>query len=316
MSIRFPAIERELGLGFGLDMPWGEPIGFEMASPGAGPSPRVRRFLGRHARELSHFFFSFQPRGRRALDPSDYFEAYDALLSEVGDAPARALHQTTLNLGSLGDYRRAEILDFTNRCIDRYGIQWINEDVGIWSIQGKSLPYPLPPLLSEAGLDGCIRAVDECQKALTVPLCIEFPGFTEGASFRLGKMDAFEFFHRLATETSSPVTLDTGHILGYQWTRGRRGDELFEELERLPLEHCFEIHLSGCQVVDGRFIDYHHGILMDEQLSLLDRLLERCPNVRAVTYEDPKFGDDGVLIAKSLPGYEKLKERVAVWKAS
>jgi uncharacterized protein (UPF0276 family) len=118
---------------------------------------------------------------------------------------------------------------------------------------------------------------------------------------------AYDFFRIVVEETGSPATLDVGHLLSYQWLRGRRGEALFGELDLLPLDHCFEIHLSGCAIADGRFLDMHHGVLLDEQLDLLGRLAPRCPHLRAVTYEDPRFDDDGALLPETAPSFERLR---------
>jgi hypothetical protein len=155
-------------------------------------------------------------------------------------------------------------------------------------------------------LRATVANVRECQAALPVPLVLEFPGFSKGASVVVGEWHAYDFFAELADQTQAPVTLDTGHLLSWQWWRGRRGEALFDELERLPLESCFEIHLSGCELVGDDFIDAHHGRLLDEQYELLRRLLARCPNVRAVTYEDPRFDAKG----EWAPGNEESWNRL------
>ena len=107
-------------------------------------------------------------------------------------------------------------------------------------------------------------------------------------------------------ESGALATLDVGHLLGYQWLRGRRGAALYDELERLPLDATFEIHLSRCAIENDRFIDFHHGVLLDEQLELLSRLLDMCGHVRAVTYEDPRFDDAGRLLPQAIPNVERL----------
>ena len=81
----------------------------------------------------------------------------------------------------------------------------------------------------------------------------------------------------------------------------------------LPLANAFEIHLSGCSVVGDRFVDAHHGVLLDAQLELLRRLLPRCPNLRLVTYEDPRFTDAGELIPAARPGVSALFDATAGW---
>lgn len=314
--MRLPRLSQRLGLGIGLDLPWGAPSGFQ-CDPVSGDkvSDRVARFVSGHADRIGCFFASWQPKNRNRLDACDYFDAYDDLFSRIPSTLARTLHQTTLNLGAIEAYDRGPIVDLTNALAERYGLLWINEDLGLWSIHGRPLPYPLPPYLTTEGLRASIRNTRDVQSRLAVPLFIEFPGFSGETSLIVGALHAYDFFRSVVERTDSPATLDVGHLLSYQWLRGRRGERLFEELERLPTEHCVEIHLSGSEIVDGRFMDLHHGVLVDEQLSLLERLLPLCPNLRVVTYEDPKFDCNGALLPETVRSFERLETSVARWAA-
>ena len=310
--MRLPNGPKSLQLGVGLDLPWGAPIGFGLDASGADRvAPRVLRFLERHGQDFDHLFVSFQPRGRARLAVADYAPAYDDFWARAPAFGVRALHQTSFNLGALEAYDRGAIIAFTNELIDRYGLAWVNEDLGLWSLHGRPLPYPLPPYLTAAGLRAAITNTDEVQRALAAPLLVEFPGFSEGISFFVGELHAYDFFRRTVEDTGSPATLDVGHLLSYQWLLGKRGEALYDELDRLPLASCFEIHLSGCAITNDRFLDLHHGVLLDEQLELLARLAPRCPNLRAITYEDPKFDAEGVLVPKALAGFERLRGIVA-----
>jgi uncharacterized protein (UPF0276 family) len=306
---RFPRLERR-GLGVGLDLPWGDATGFGGGDVLAAP---VRAYLRANAPDWSHAFFSWQPRDRATPRLADYAPAWDDLVALLPAALPRALHHTALNLGALGRYPRGALLDFTNALVERYELRWVNEDVGLWSLAGRPLPYPLPPILDAEGLERAIANVRECQAALSVPLVLEFPGFSRGVSIVIGDLHAYDFFRVLAEETEAPVTLDTGHLLSWQWWRGRRGAALFDELERLPVDHCFEIHLSGCEIADDRFIDAHHGRLLGEQVELLERLLPICPNLKAVTYEDPRFDAQGVLLTSNQASWRRLVETVSPW---
>jgi uncharacterized protein len=314
--MRFPRLARR-GLGVGMDLPWDGRSGFahdpERGDVLARP---VRAFLRTSAAGWSHAFFSWQPRDRAPPLVADYVNAWDDLVGVLPPDLPRALHHTALNLAALAPYRRGELLELTSALCERYALRWVNEDVGLWSLAGRPLPYPLPPVLDGNGLRATIANVRECQRALPVPLVLEFPGFARGVSLVLGDMHAYDFFRVLAEATEAPVTLDVGHLLSWQWWRGRRGEALFEELERLPLAHCFELHLSGCEIVNGRFVDAHHGQLLDEQLTLLMRLLPVCPNLRAVTYEDPRFDEHGVLLPTNQPSWLRLVEAVKPWTAN
>jgi uncharacterized protein (UPF0276 family) len=243
----------------------------------------------------------------------DYAPAWDDLCAALPGELPRALHHTALNLGALGPYRRSELLEFSRELCERYQLRWVNEDVGLWSLAGRPVPYPLPPVLTAGGLDATIENVRECQDGLPVPLLLEFPGFAHGVSVVIGEMHAYDFFRHLAEETAAPVTLDIGHLLSWQWWRGRRGAALFDELERLPLSHCFEIHLSGCEIMRDRFIDAHHGQLLNEQFQLLARLLPLCDNLQVITFEDPRFDDHGTLLATNQSSWLRLVEMVQAW---
>jgi uncharacterized protein (UPF0276 family) len=310
--MRSPDVPPGVRLGVGLDLPWGSPVGFG-GDGGETVAASVVRFLSAYAGRFAHLFVSLQPRGRDRLAAREYFPAYDDLFARVPGIPTRALHQTAFNLAALEGYDRGPLIALTNALAERHGLAWVNEDLGLWSLRGRRLPYPLPPYLTEAGVDAAIRNTEAVQRALVVPLVVEFPGFSAGTSFCVGTLHAYDVFRRVVVATGSPATLDTGHLLSYQWLRGRRGEALFSELERLPLAHCFEIHLSGCALVEGRFFDFHHGVLLPEQLELLARLVPRCPNLRAITYEDPKFDEDGVMIPAAVAGFERLVELVDGW---
>ncbi|MGQ0574512.1 MAG: multinuclear nonheme iron-dependent oxidase [Pseudonocardia sp.] len=306
---------RRLGLGVGMDLPWGERIGFD-AGDGGRPSPSVAAFLHRHRDEFAYMFVAFQPMDHGPLDARRYHRAYDLLFDGFGNDRPRAFHQTMLNTGSPEEYRRADVAAFTNALAARYAFAWVVEDLGIWSFRGRSLPYPLPPLLTDAGRERCLQGVSAWVRLLDVPLSIEFPGFTEGGSFVLGDLDAFAFFADVVRGAGCHATIDIGHVLAYQWLLGRTGDRVTEGLELLPLERCLEFHLSGCQIVDGRFRDLHHGILLDEQLELLEHLLPQAPHAVGVTYEDPMYDATGCLVPRSVRNFGRLRALVGAWSGA
>ncbi|GLF94915.1 multinuclear nonheme iron-dependent oxidase [Streptomyces yaizuensis] len=320
MTTAAPGTVTRLGLGLVMDMPWGggslgsRGVGFVETPDGGDISPRVRAFLQRHGGDFAYACPSFQPRSRAAVRADDYLPAYDRFFAELPAGTVRALHQTELNMGTPEPYDRGPAIDFTNRLAERYDLAWVVEDLGIWSLRGCPLPYPLPPPLTGRGLEIATRNTAEAARRLVPPLHVEFPGFTEGGSFRLGRADAFVSFARLAEDADVHVTLDVGHLLSYQWLRGRTGRHMLDGIDALPLSRCRELHLSGCQIVGGKFRDLHHGVLLDEQLELTEYLLPRCPDLVAVSYEDPMFRDDGRLVERSRRNYERLRALAGAWR--
>lgn len=304
-----------LGLGMGMDLEWGNRIGFIRDRVGGDRiTDKMKHFFDHYHDLFNYIFIAFQPKNRNELRASDYFQAYDYLYDYLGDRILhRAFHHTLLNLGTMDNYDRQKIFKFTNDLIHRYNFEWVVEDLGIWTLNGKTVPYPLPPFMTEAGLEACIHNVEQVVKNLDAPLYLEFPGFTEGTNFHIGHYHAFDYFRIIAEETGTAVTIDIGHILSYQWIIGNQGERMFDDLERLPLEQCREFHLSGCQITNGKFRDLHHGVLLDEQIKLLEYLITRCPNLRGVTYEDPQYTSEGILIPKSLKNFQRMKAIVDEW---
>lgn len=304
-------VRTKLGLGVGMDLPWGQAVGF---NPNTGaPTAKVAEFLRRHAHEYGYLMFSFQPAGPVLPDPVLYGDAYARLADLLPPGTPLVFHQTTLNLGAAHPYDRTNVYSFTNSLHQRFGFSWVLEDIGIWSQRGIPMPYPLPPFLTEEALVATIENVREARDGLDPPLSIEFPGFTDGYMLIVGELDAYDYFRRLADEADVFVTMDVGHLLSYQWLRGARGKDLYAGLDRLPLDRCRELHLSGCAIHRGRFLDLHHGVLLDEQIELCELLLERCPNLVGITYEDPAFTEDGELVPKAVPNVNRLRELVSEW---
>jgi len=310
-EIHFPEIEEKIGLGVGMDLQWQSDRGF-LENPDR-LSDATQRFIEVNKKYFSCLFFSFQKKNQNILNIDDYQSAYDDLISCCDDIKYLSLHHTRLNMASCVPYEKKGLIEFTNNLIDKYNLQWVNEDLGFWSLKGKSLPYPLPPLLTNTGLKSCIENISEYQKGFNAPLLVEFPSFAKGSCFRPGTLDPLEYFSETVRSTNSACTLDTAHILSYQWMNDNWAKDLFKGLNKLPLESCFEIHLSGCEIQKGQFMDFHHGVLMDEQIELLKFLLENCPNLKVITYEDPVYKEDGTLIDECLKNFHRMLELVNQW---
>jgi uncharacterized protein len=307
---------KPFGLGLGIDMPWGSNTGFNRLPDESGHliTARAKRFFSTYGQSFSYAFLAFQPKGRSSLRPEDYFAAYDEFFGHFPDHRARVFHHTLLNLGTAETYDRTSIYSFTNALAERYGFAWIVEDLGLWSLRGKTVPFPLPPFMTRLGLRACVKNILEAKANISVPISIEFPGFTEGTNFHVGCLDAFSYFAELANECGVHVTIDIGHILSYQWLLGKRQEDMLDQLELLPLDRCIEMHLSGCEIVNGKFRDLHHGILLNEQISMLEYLLPRCRQLLGVTYEDPRFEDDGRMIPRARENFDRLVEIVSTWR--
>ncbi|MBX2804142.1 MAG: DUF692 domain-containing protein [Myxococcales bacterium] len=292
--------------GIGLDVLWG-PQGL---SAEGRPAPSLVALLEELGPRLDHVFFSLQSptRGIPALD--EVLGPMTELVAAAREAgvPTVALHHTMLNLACPPRaYDRQGLLEMTRALCDTLDLAWVNEDLGYWSVQGQPLAYPLPPQLTEVGLTDCVAAIRQVQDALPCPLHVEFPGFAADLSEPcLGDWDAFDLFREAVMRSDAVCTLDVGHLLSWRWLMGHRGAALLEGWERLPLSACREIHVAGARIRSDQLIDAHDGHLLADQLHGLRWLLEHCPGPVAVTFEDPRFDEEGRLQPDSESGLEAL----------
>ena len=213
-------------------------------------------------------------------------QAEAALLPELvarrGRLPA-IFHPVHLNLYGPeleSDERIAALQDH----LSQIGSPWVGNDVGWWHHGGA--PFPgylyLPPPLSEAGLSDCAAHALNLQAKLDRPLLLENPALLA----KSGPLHVLDFMAELHRRTGLGLILDLGHLLSHQLSRGL---PLKDGLDGFPLEQVIEIHLAG-GVVTTRgarrfYVDDHTQAVREELFMLLEDLLPRCVNLRAVTFE-------------------------------
>lgn len=170
------------------------------------------------------------------------------------------------------------------------------------------LGYFIPPLLNEASLAQAIARVREVQAAVPVPVAVEPPPM----AFVAGRMPLFEFFGRLARETGCALLLDMGHLVSCEMASGR---SVLEAVDQLPLQQVIEVHVAGGrlrQAADGPvYMDMHEAPVLDQTWAMLDALLPRLPNVKALCYEC-----EGLDAATVLAVLAQLRQKVRRLSAS
>ena len=126
-------------------------------------------------------------------------------------------------------------------------------------------------------------------------------------------MHAYDFFRTLADEADIAVTFDAAKMLSYQWHREKRGAELLSELDKLPLQRCFEIQVSASDAKSGRAFEGSDETLFEAQIELVQLLSKRCSNVRVVAYDGPLVGADGEVSDVTRVGLARLRDIVSAW---
>lgn len=193
------------------------------------------------------------------------------------------------------------------------GSPWFAQDCAycFWQ-EGPSystqLGYFIPPPLNEASLALAITRVREVQAAVPAPVAVEPPPM----AFVVGAMPLLTFFGRLARETGCALLLDMGHLVSWEMASGQR---VLDAIDDLPVESVIELHVAGGRLrpaSDGPvYVDMHETPVLPETWAMLDALLPRLPNVKALCYECEGMPGDTVLAVLG-----QLREKVRRLSAS
>jgi len=144
-----------------------------------------------------------------------------------------------------------------------------------------SLNYVFPPLYTEEFLDRFVTNANQLASRLDQPLVIEnIPGFFE---VKTEQMPEPAWLRRFFEATPCRFLLDLPHV----WLQAHyAGKKPHEWLDEFPLEDVWEIHVAGVEQdedLEGPWISPAEPD--DAMLDFMVYAAERCPNVKAVTFD-------------------------------
>lgn len=225
------------------------------------------------------------PRYARFLEVG--VETYKGL-----DAPTRAwvaeggpttYHFLDVNLDDPDDLS-PEWLDEVRALADVLRPAWLCGDAGLWHF-GKRQPGTmllLPPILTDEGAREQAAGIVTLREALGYEVLPENP---PGHVF-LGDLHLLDYFARLAERADTGLLLDCAHLTIYQHCQGLPP---LTGLDAFPLDRVVELHVAGGRraSVDGyAFIeDDHTPAVLPETWEILEYVVPRAPNLRAVIFE-------------------------------
>ncbi len=246
----------------------------------------------------------------------------DEVIGEVEKIKAAGapvlFHPSYINF--CGSYPNSDAwLDATSKHIESVGSSWFAQDVAycFWEEgpgYSTQLGYFIPLIFNQRSLELAVERVKEVQAKVSVPVAIEPPPVT----FITGSMPLFSFFGSLANQTDCAILLDMGHLVSYEMASGRR---VLEAIDELPVERVIEIHIAGGRLKEGDagpiYVDAHECEIVEQTWQMLEDMLPRPPNVKAVCYECEGVNESSVLatlkrIRKIVRGKSSSEALVAI----
>jgi uncharacterized protein (UPF0276 family) len=226
---------------------------------------------------------------RETLDAAELFDHLAMADPPRADDPyfERARERFTLllhdYLGQLSEPYDAHAIERSRRLADLYDSPWVAEHFQcLHTEDGRfNLNYVFPPLYTEEFLTRFVTNATLLQAQLDRPLVMEnIPGFFDVPASSIPEP---EFLTRFFDATGSGFLLDLPHI----WIEAeRKGSDRTDFLHEFPLDRVVEIHTGGLTDDADLKASWIAPVTpSDEMLEFTRYAVERCPNVRAVTFD-------------------------------
>lgn len=251
------------------------------------------------------------------LDPTVLRERHPGLVSflEIGADLERGIDASAWGWVSAGlpttyhfldvNLEEAEDLDEewcseTAALARRAGAAWLCGDAGLWHVGRRDRGHGtlMPPVLVPESADAMAANVRSLREQTGFEVLPENPP----AQVFLGSMHLLDYFARMSDVADCGLLLDVAHLVIYQHACGH---DLHTGLDGYPFERVVEIHVAGGAKFEHRgrsFIDDDHGLeIQPGTWELLETVIERAPNLKAIVFECERNR-----IEEVVPGFERL----------
>jgi len=209
-------------------------------------------------------------------------------------------HFLDINLDDVDDFSE-EWLEEVREIAAVLRPAWMCGDAGMWHFGGREPGQMLllPPVLCDESAHALADGIRKLREAVHLEVLPENP---PGAVF-LGDLHLLDFFARVCDRADTGLLLDCAHLAIYQ---NNHGHEPLTGLDGFPLERVVEIHIAGGTRRDINGWSYvdddHTPAVLPETWTIVEAILPRCPNLRAVIFECERNSLPG-----TLPGFAQIE---------
>lgn len=164
------------------------------------------------------------------------------------------------------------------------GALWLCGDAGYWHLGRRERGHGLllPPVLCDAAAREMAQAIAWMQDRSGMLVLPENPP----AAAWVGPLHLLDFYAQVVTHADCGLLLDAAHLAVFQRMKGL---DATHALDRFPLDRVVEIHVAGGAVRDHQGYawveDTHDPEPLPECWEILDYVLPRAPNLKAIVYE-------------------------------
>jgi uncharacterized protein (UPF0276 family) len=207
----------------------------------------------------------------------------DVLESTIVQRPVIA-HNIGLSIGNAGFFD-LDYVDHLAQWQRRYRFPWQSDHLSFAEVSAPDgtthhagVAVPLP--YDREVLDLIVERVDRFQQIVSTPFLLENSVYF--VTFRDQEMTEPQFLNALTRRTGCGVLLDVHNLYANARNHGFDARAFLDELD---LGTVVETHIAGGTEYAGMYTDSHSGPCPPAVWELLEYVVARAPNLRAVTFE-------------------------------
>jgi uncharacterized protein (UPF0276 family) len=207
----------------------------------------------------------------------------DVLESTIPHRPVIA-HNIGLSVGNAGFFDMDYVAHLA-RWQQRYRFPWQSDHLSFAEVSSPDgsgfhagVAVPLP--YDREVLDMIVERVDRFQQVVSAPFLIENSVYF--VTFRDQEMTEPRFLNELTRRTGCGMLLDVHNLYANARNHGFEARDFLSELD---LSAVVETHIAGGTEFAGMYTDSHAGPCPQQVWELLEYIVPRAPNLRAVTFE-------------------------------
>ncbi len=228
--------------------------------------------------------------GRRFDELESWVDVLDAIIPQ---RPVVA-HNIGLSIGNAGCFD-LEYVAHLAEWQRRYRFPWQSDHLSFAEVTGgdgaayhAGVAVPLP--YDRDVLEMIVERVDRVQQTIGAPFLLENSVYF--VTFRDQDMTEPQFLNALTRRTGCGLLLDVHNL--YANARNH-GFDAMSFIDQLDLGSVVEAHIAGGTEFAGMYTDSHAGACPEPVWDLLEFLVMRAPDLRAVTFEfhDSYYGRIG-----------------------
>jgi uncharacterized protein (UPF0276 family) len=177
---------------------------------------------------------------------------------------------------------------------------WMCGDAGLWHLGRRERGHMLllPPVLTRESARDLAAGVVRLREATGFEVLPENPP----GPFYLGDLHLLDFFADVAALADTGLLLDCAHLGMFQRLRGH---DALTALDGFPLDRVVEIHVAGGSERNAHGFawveDDHSPVVLADTWRIVEHVVPRCPNLKAVVFECERNP-----LETCLPGFSRL----------